>query len=362
MCVVLIDFGNDTFADDDLIGLTFNWFCFENSFTDFEVYLKTKIAEVHHISNDEGPSCNSDPNPLLARSFQLKSRLMKPSFHAIESMSAGHSGTNESKVSVYYTPNDSIDQPQLQLSPMHINFIRENLNTFTDCTKPSESMCKFDFDMHRLEANLEQEIDRRRRRFRMYSEDDDDDEEIIEINTENTRMLNGNNANMADSTHGYIPLNTLPKRFKCKRPASGKELYYSLENLFEPLNVATNLFDMNVSNKTIDEASETQITSSTSDQSSSNNTSRSNPTNIESSEDNNNQHPSQSVLVLNEASSYAISELQTSSSSSMPNISKSESKEQNVDANPNVTVDSAVIHTEHSQLDQMLPNENAKHD
>lgn len=321
--------------------------------------MKTKIAEVHNISNDEGTSCNSDPNPVLARSFQMKSRLMKPSFHAIEAMSAHQSGTNDSKVSVYYTPNDSIDQPQLQLSPMHINFIRENLNTYTDCIKPSESMCKFDFDMHRLEANLEQEIDRRRRRFRMYSEDDED--ETIEINSENTRMLNSddtNTENMANcSTQGYIRLNTLPKRYNSKRAPSGKELYYSLENVFDPM--TSNLFDINVSNKTIDEASETQITSSASDQSSSNNMSRSIPMNSDSSEENN-QHPSQSVLLLNEASSDAISELQ--SSTSLPNIIKTESKERNVDTIADVTVDSAIIHTEHSQTDQMLPNVNAKHD
>lgn len=329
-----------------------------HSFTDFEVYLKTKIAEVHNISNDEGNSCCSDPIPILSRRLQMKSRLMKPSFHAIDAMPAHRSLTNDSKVSVYYTPNDSVDQPQLQLSPMHINIIRENLNTFADCIKPSESICKFDYDMHQLESNLEFEIDRRRRRqFGMYSEDDED--ETIEINAEHTRMLNNDGAidNMDNSsTHGYIRLNTLPKRYKYKRAPTGKELYYSLENIFDPMNGATNLYELKLSNKTIDEVSETQVTSSISDNSSSNNMSRSNPINCNSSDDNN--HESKSVLILNEISSDESNELQTSTS--MPNISKTKSLK--CEQNLNLHTDYAVINNEHSQLDRKLPTENANHD
>lgn len=327
-----------------------------HSIADLEVYLKSKIAEVPHISTEEG-HCSSDPNG-LARSLQLQSKLMKPRYQAIDSVAAHQNKTHESKVSVYYTPNDLVDQPQLQLSPMHINFIQENLNTYADYLKPSESMCKFDFDMHRLEANLENEIDRRRRRVGSYPDDDDD--ETIEINTENTRMLNSDVDNIASgATEGYIRLNTLPKRNTFKRAASGKDLYYSLENIFDPVTAAGHLFEINLTNKTVDEASETPMTSSASENSSStsNNLSQSNPTNSESSVDP--QHPLQSVLVMDETASDGISELKPSNS--MPNINKTEhsTKEYSVNDDTDDAVVVVIVNNEHSQLDQMLPNENA---
>lgn len=309
---------------------------------------------MHNISNDEGTSCYSDPNG-LARNLQMKSKSGKPIYHPFDRRSLTH----ESRASVYYTPNDTVDLPQLQLSPMHINIIRENLNTFTDCLKPSESVCKFDFDMHRLEANLEQEIDRRRRRFGPQAaeddDDDDDEDETLEINSEKTRMLNSDDANMAiNSTQGYIRLNTLPKRNKYKRAASGKDFYYSLENVFDaaatsatPMAANNNRYQMNLSNKTIDEASceETQLTSSASDNCSSNDMSRLNPTN----DNDDHRNPSQSVLVLNEVSVGGINEIKTSNS--MPNISKTDklTKDQINDT------EHAIVEND-SQLDQMLPN------
>lgn len=321
------------------------------------MYLKSKIAEVHRIPDDGGNSSNSSDGLAsgIARSLQLKSKLMKSPYHAIDSVPAHGSATTESKVSVYYTPNDSADQQQLQLSPMHINFMRENLNTYTDCIKPSASLCKFDVDMHRLEANLEKEIDRRRRHLGLYPEDDED--EIIEINTEHTRMLNSDDSNLdniaTNSNQTYIRLNTLPKRNRCQGAASGKDLYYSLENVFDPVAVTGNLYGNNLSNKTIDEASETQMTSSASDNcsSTSNNLSRSNPTNDESSDEH--QHPSESVLVVNEVTPHVIDELHYSKS--MPNICKTEqsTKDQSLDTD----TDNALVNHEHSQLDQMLPNE-----
>lgn len=327
--------------------------------------MKAKIAEVHQIPpSDEGVSCYSDPNE-LARSVQMKAKFMKPMYNnLIDPMSTKRSTTNESKVSVYYTPNDSVDQPQLQLSPMHINFIQENLNTFSDCLKPSESVCKLDFGMHRFGANLEQEINRRRRQIGTgtQSDDDDDDDEIIEINSEQTRMLNRDDANVVDnmainSTQGYIRLNTLPKRNKYKRAASGKDLYYSLENIFDAKMVDSHLYQLHASNKTIDEASETQMTTSVSDNCSSNDMSRSNATNAEDSSDEQQRNPSQSVSVLNEVASSGVgvdgdghSDIQTSNS--MPNISKSEqlTKEHIAD-----DTDQAIVNN-NSQLDQKLPN------
>lgn len=343
------------------VKLISNAFVFFPFRTDFEVYLKTKIAEVHNISNDEGTSCYSDPNG-LARNLQAKSKLAKSIYHPFDRRSI----TNESKASVYYTPNDTVEQPQLQLSPMHINIIRENLNTFSDCLKPSESVCKFDFDMHRLEANLEQEIDRRRRRFANDNDDDDDEEEdeTIEINSEKTRMLNSDEPNMAiNATQGYIRLNTLPKRNKYKRAASGNDFYYSLENVFDPTAASTaiaaaaaaaasktnsNLYQMHLSNKTIDEASceETQLTSSTSDNCSSNDMSRSNQTNS----DDRHCNPSQSALVLSDVSIGGGSDIKTSNS--MPNISKTNNLTKE---STNDTDDQATAKND-SQLDQLLPN------
>lgn len=300
---------------------------------------------MHNISNEEeGTSCYSNPNE-LAQNLPTTSQAAKMIYHPFDRRSI----TTESKASVYYTPNDSVDQTQLQLSPMHINIIQENLNTFPDFLKPSESACKFDFDMHRLEANLEQEIDRRRSRIGMPSDDDeDDDDETIEINTEKTRMLNSDDTNMGNnSTQGYIRLNTLPKRKKYKRSASGNDLYYSLENVFDPATVDSNLYKMHISNKTIDEASceETQLTSSASDNCSSNDMIRSNPTNG----DDNHRNPSQSVLVLNEVSAGGINEIKISNS--MPNIRKTDNltKEHNNDTEHTIVKND-------SQLDQMLPN------
>ena len=338
-----------------------NAFVFFPFHSDFEVYLKAKIAEVHNISNDEGTSCCSDPNG-LARNFQATSKLAKSIYHPFDRRSI----TNESKASVYFTPNDTVEQPQLQLSPMHINIIRENLNTFSDYLKPSESVCKF--DMHRLEANLEREIDRRRRRIGIanHADDDDDDDEedeTIEINSEKTRMLNSDEPNMAiNPTQGYIRLNTLPKRNKYKRTASGNDFYYSLENVFDPTAASTsaaaaaastinsNLYQMHLSNKTIDEASceETQLSSSTSDNCSSNDMSRLNPTNS----DDHHCNPSKSALVLNEVSIGGVSDIKTSNS--MPNISKTNNltKELNNDTD----TDDQTTAKNDSQLDQLLPN------
>lgn len=335
-----------------------------HSVADFEVYLKTKIAEAHNISNDEGVSGYSDPNGLI-QNRPLKTKLIKSHNYAIEGPSTQRSVRNDSKVSVYYTPNDSVDQShQLQLSPMHINFIEENLNTFGDCLKPSESMCKFDFDMHRMEANLQKEINRRRRRHTILCAGasnigggDDDDDEMMEV----TRMLNGSNDDdtTIDMTinlpQEYIRLNTLPKRKKCKRIASTtKDMYYSLENVFDPMAMATDckLYDINLSNKTIDEASETQMTSSTSDSnSSSNNMSRSKNGDLFEEQ----RQAAQSMLELIKE---GLIDVQTSNS--MPNISKTEqlTKEHNhVDNNTAIvathTIDTAVDCE--PKLDQMLP-------
>lgn len=281
--------------------------------------MKTRIGEVQKAANDDGNSCISDPNG-ISRIMQMKSKWMKPSYHrGIDLVSAHYSLTNESKASLYYTPNEYVDQSyQLQSSPMHINFIQENLNTYNDCMKP-ELMCKFDLNMHDVVGH---ETDHTVLcANRNGGGDDEDDDEKLEITTEQTQMLNCNK-NFGDGgddvvnnlSQGYIPLNTLPKHNTFKRSGSGKDTYYSLENVFDAVSskLGNNLDEMAVSNKMIDEASETQATTSTSDNSSSSNMSRSNAMTSGSLDDN----PSQSMLVLNDEAH--LNDVATSNS--MPNI------------------------------------------
>lgn len=280
------------------------------------MYLKTKIAEVHHEPNDGNASCYSEPNGTNAWSMEPNTKTVKPIYHTIGHNSTKESAKNESKASVYYTPNDLVDPPQLQLSPLHINVIQENLNIFSDYLKPSESICKFDFNMHSVEANLEQEIDRRRRTFNS-NDDDDDDEETIEINMEKTRMLTNDDVNTDNeafnSSWKNIRLSTIPRYYKYKRTKNDKDLYYSLENVFGSSASGKQIYQMHLSNKTIDEASceEAIMTSSASD-------------NCSSSEQNHliqmNGSGAQSVLILSEASSSIPNK--TECSNSMPNISQ----------------------------------------
>lgn len=247
---------------------------------------------------------------------------------------------NDSKASVYYTPSDTADQQlQLQMSPMHINIIQENLDSFPDCLKPSESMCKFDFDMHRrLETNLQEEIERRRSRHIIYTEDDD---ETMEINSEKTKMLNCYDDDDDDvalnSTQGYIRLNTLPKRNKYKRATNSRDFYYSLENVFDAkMTDAIDNYQLHLSNKTIDEAS------CEDNNYSSNDTCRSNPTRSDDNSDDQQSKPSQSALSLNEVT---LTESRS--------LTKSENltKEQIYD-----DAEHTIVIENDSQLDHMLPN------
>lgn len=284
------------------------------------MYLKTKIAEVHHTPNDGDTSCYSEPNGIHTWSVHSMNKTMRPIYHAIEHNSAKESVKNESRASVYYTPNDSVDPPQLQLSPLHINVIQENLNIFPDYLKPSESICKFDFNMHRISANFVQEIDKRRQKINLRSDDegddDDDDEETIDVNMERIRMLTINDSNSSNATFnssGNIQLNTLPKQYKCKRTKNDKDFYYSLGNVLGSLASGNHTYQVHMSNKTIDETSceDTLMTSSASDNCSSFEQNRLCP--IKGS-------GTQSVLVLNEAFSSIPNKIECRNS--MPNISQ----------------------------------------
>lgn len=224
-----------------------------------------------------------------------------------------------------------MDQAQVQMSPMHINHIRENLDSYIGCLKPVSSNPKFDFDMHHLQANLEKEIDRRRSQYQMNSEDYEcTEDEMLEIDAEQTKMLNNvdvtEDAKMVD---GCIRLNTLPKRNKFKKFADSKDFYYSLENVFDS-NAANNLYyNMQTSTKTIDEASETQLISSGSDNCSSNEVSHANQLNsceCPSGPSNNNSikymNPSQSVRELSRGLNGDFKDLQISNS--LPNVSETD--------------------------------------
>lgn len=264
----------------------------------------------------------------MPRNLPINYRLTKFS-NPLDASSTKKSLTNDSRVSVYFTPQDSVDQPQVQMSPMHINYIRENLESYIGCLKPASSNPKFDFDMHRLQANLENEIDRRRSRYRINSEDYESAGD--EIDAEQTKMVNNEDIKMVgDSGNGYIRLNTLPKRNKFKKFEGSKDLYYSLENVFDS-NAADNLYyyQMQTSTKTIDEASETQLTSSASDNNcSSNEASHSNQSNSScqcpSAPSHSIKHtnPSKSVLELNRGLNNDFKDLKISNS--LPNVSESD--------------------------------------
>lgn len=237
---------------------------------------------------------------------------------------------------------------------MHINYIHENLDSYIGCLKKTESDTKFDFNAH-LQLNLQKEIDHRRsQQFGYQSTNNDEDydkyaDEVIEIDTEQTKMLNktdenpDNNMTINSNAGCFIRMNTLPKRNKFKRNVSGNDFYYSLENVFDSNAHDSNFYPIHESNKTIDEASETQLTSSGSDNCSSNETTRSNQ-----------QNPSQSVLVLNEMPPVNFSDIQTSAS--MPNINESTilTKEQS----KNIEIDQNVVEMQINEFDRKVFNEN----
>uniref|UniRef100_A0A182MC07 Uncharacterized protein n=1 Tax=Anopheles culicifacies TaxID=139723 RepID=A0A182MC07_9DIPT len=75
----------------------------------FEVYLKAKIEKLSQMEGNENP-----PTKVLSSDYALK---------YLENFST--KSVDESKASVYFTPNDDDDQasPEPQISPIHINYI-----------------------------------------------------------------------------------------------------------------------------------------------------------------------------------------------------------------------------------------------
>lgn len=103
---------------------------------EFDVYLKSKMAELHEVQ---------------LKNFENK--LKNAEYYSTKSI-------DDSKASVYYTPTDGTFSPgALQISPIHINYINENLDTLIGGLKPYSSVAKFQVDQHtnRLRLHLDPE-------------------------------------------------------------------------------------------------------------------------------------------------------------------------------------------------------------
>lgn len=163
----------------------------------------------------------------------------------MEPISKRKSLANDSKASVYFTPTDSIDQNQLQLSPIHINYIRENVDSYMGYMKPAPSTARKLFFQRRQMHSADDDAAAAAMSFKplekIYSNGcagagigDDDDisetESSIMIATEND---SSNEDNCAAISHAdYIPMNILCKS-RSKIHCDSKDLYYSLENVFD---------------------------------------------------------------------------------------------------------------------------------
>uniref|UniRef100_A0AAG5DQJ0 Ig-like domain-containing protein n=1 Tax=Anopheles atroparvus TaxID=41427 RepID=A0AAG5DQJ0_ANOAO len=79
----------------------------DEDFDGFEVYLKAKIEKLSQLEGGEKPSSKA-----IGSEYALK---------YLENFSA--KSIDESKASVYFTPNDGHASPEPQLSPIHINYI-----------------------------------------------------------------------------------------------------------------------------------------------------------------------------------------------------------------------------------------------
>lgn len=221
------------------------------------MYLQAKIARLQNKHVDE-KTCYSDQNDYCVGDGLYEARRHTiTTYNQMEPILKRRSLANDSKASVYFTPTDSVDQTQLQLSPIHINYIKENLDTFVSCLKPPSLSTKFCFDAPRLNGEL--------RCASFDSQMEDCDSLADEMDTERTAMMttendssNEDNCAMNQNTD-YIHLKTLSKR-KLKNAQNSKDFYYSLENVFDGIPSGSIYQQMQLSNKTIDEVSETQGT------------------------------------------------------------------------------------------------------
>lgn len=189
-------------------------------------------------------------------------------YNQMEPISKRRSVANESKASVYFTPTDSIDQTQLQLSPIHINYIRENVDSYMGFMKPAQSTARKLFFQQRQMYSADDDAATAmtfRTLERTYSNGcantigDDDDisetESSIMIATEND---SSNEDNCAAKLHkDYIPMNIMCKS-KSKIACDSKDFYYSLENVFDTPPPQARL----TNDLAIDESSDVQMSNS----------------------------------------------------------------------------------------------------
>lgn len=212
-------------------------------FIDFEVYLKSKIVE---LQLKHGGDKDSDHGDYYVDDGPCSSTEGKGIYSQMEPISKRKSIANESKASVYFTPTESIDQTQLQLSPIHINYIRENagMDAFAGCIKPPPLIARKLFFQSMTFRSLE-----KNRRGSAIADDDDlsETESTIMITTENDAMPHTD----------YIPMNILSKCTANIRSDS-KDMYYSLENVFD----AKTSPMQSVNGRTTDESSDVHLSNS----------------------------------------------------------------------------------------------------
>lgn len=103
---------------------------------EFDVYLKSKMAELHEVQLKN-----------------LETKLKNAEYYSTKSI-------DDSKASVYYTPTDGTFSPgALQISPIHINYINENLDSLFDLKLPATK--KFEFDQYANRYHLRRNLPER---------------------------------------------------------------------------------------------------------------------------------------------------------------------------------------------------------
>lgn len=157
----------------------------------------------------------------------------------LDDVSKRKSLANESKASVYFTPTESVDMSQLQLSPIHINYIKENnFDMLTNSLRRAPKLFG-----HR--RDLEQQLDC--------------DSGADDAANECTLMIEAN-----DFAAALNP--TAKERLKKHCRVNSNDFYYSLENVHDSkLNEAQmgNFQPMKIFNDlTIDEASDAHMSNS----------------------------------------------------------------------------------------------------
>lgn len=209
---------------------------------DIEVYLKSKIVELQKEHADEGCSEHGD---YYVGDGLYSSTGRKSIYNQMEPISKRKSMANDSKASVYFTPTESIDHQstQLQLSPIHINYIRENMDAYVGCARPTAASArKLFFQQRQMHSADDEVIDpmtfgslkAHSNGFANTIADDNDEsdtESTIMIATAENDSSNEDNC-AARSRNDYIPMNILCRN-ATKHRCDSKDMYYSLENVFD---------------------------------------------------------------------------------------------------------------------------------